>query len=144
MNKTQNETRHLLRNAIQCPDGTILESTHGHDFQHHTQEDGREYFVDGGLNYQRIGYSDEEFTDLSVYSDDPHETIREAFKWTRNFDKNGKRLQKSEQRLLKELSNDHIESLCYFTVKGYPDFINKVFVDEHNYRIDNNIVVDDY
>ena len=26
MSKTQSESRHLLRNAIQCPDGTILES----------------------------------------------------------------------------------------------------------------------
>ena len=96
------------------------------------------------MRYQRTGASDEEYTDLSVYTDDTHEIIREAFKWTRNFDKNGKRLEKSEQRLLKELSNDHVENLCYFTVKGYPDFINKVFVDEHNYRIDNELVVDEY
>ena len=144
MNETQMETRQLLRNAIQCPDGTILESVYQYDFRGHVQEDGREYFVDGGLVYQRVGGSDGEFTNLSVYSDAPHETIREALKWTRNLDKNGKLLEKSEQRLLKELSNDHIESLCHFTVKDYPDFINKVFVNEHNYRIDNDIVVGEY
>lgn len=144
MCNTEKETRHLIRNAIQCPDGTILESVSQHDFQGHVQEDGREYFVDEGLSYQRVGGSDTEYVNLAVYSDDSHEKIREAFKWTRNYNKKGKPLKKSEQRLLKEVSNDHVENLCYFTVRGYPDFINKIFVDEYNYRIDNNIVVDDY
>lgn len=59
----------LIRNAIQCPDGTIIESKHRHDFVLHRQEDGREYFVDGGLDYQRIGYSDNEYKNLSEYGE---------------------------------------------------------------------------
>lgn len=138
------EQRQLLVNKIQCPDGTILESKHRHDYQEHTQEDGRNYLIDGGLNYQRIGFSDEEYTDLSVYADDDHSVIREDFEWTRRMGKNKNLLGEPQVMKLKDLSNNHVESLCYFTVRGYPDFINKVFVDEHNYRIDNNIVVKDY
>lgn len=72
----------LLYNAIMCPDGTLLVSRHQHDFQMHKQQDGREYFVDGGLLYQRIGYSDSEYTNLCICSDDTHEKIREHFEWT--------------------------------------------------------------
>lgn len=135
------EQRQLLVNKIQCPDGTTLESKHRHDFQGHVQEDGREYMVDGGLIYQRIGFSDEEFSDLTVYADDDHSLIREHFEWTRRMDKNKKMLPEPQILKLKDMSNDHIETLCYFTVKGYPDFINKIFVDEHNYRIDHGIVI---
>lgn len=138
------EQRQLLVNKIQCPDGTILESKHRHDYREHTQEDGRTYIIDGGLNYQRIGFSDREYADLSVYADDDHSIIREDFEWVRRMDKNKKLLEEPQILKLKDLSNNHVESLCYFTVKGFPDFINKVFVDEHNYRIDNNIVVKDY
>ncbi|AUR86413.1 hypothetical protein NVP1084O_206 [Vibrio phage 1.084.O._10N.261.49.F5] len=129
--------KQLLVNKIQCPDGTILESRHRHDFQIHTQQDGREYFTDGGLEYQRIGASDEEFTNLAVYTTDPHEKIREEFVWGRNMDKKGKTLVQTEYLKLKDLEDDHVKTLCYFTLKGYPDKINKVFVDEHNWRIDN-------
>jgi hypothetical protein len=128
--------RKLLINKIQCPDGTILESRHRHDFQMHTQEDGREYFIDGGLDYQRIGYSDTDYIDLSIYADDQHEKIRENFVWGRSYDKNKNPLPEVEYILLKDLEDDHVETLCYFTLNKYPDYINKIFVDENNYRID--------
>ncbi len=128
--------KELLVNKIQCPDGTILESRHRHDFKQHTQEDGREYFVDGGLDYQRIGATDEEFTNLVVYSTDPHDKIRESFIWGRNFNKKGKRLPETEYIKLKDLDTEHVKTLCYFTLKGYPEKISKVFVDEYNFRIE--------
>ena len=127
----------ILVNKIQCPDGTILESRHRYDYQEHTQEDGRVYSVEGGLSYQRILHSDKGFTDLTIYSDDTHELIRNNFVWGRNYDKNKNKLPVTEYILLKDLSDDHVETLCYFTVHGYPEQINKVFVDEHNYRIEN-------
>lgn len=74
---------------------------------------------------------------VSIYADAPHEKIREEFIWGRNFDKNGKKLPHTEYIKLKDLDTSHVEALCYFTLKGYPSKINKVFVDEHNYRIDN-------
>lgn len=127
----------ILHNSIMCPDGTILVSKHRHDFQQHKQEDGREYFVDGGFDYQRIGYSDHNYVNLSVYSDEPHEKIREHFEWTRNFDKDMNKLLKPEVVKLKDITDDHLNALVKWTKEGYPEEINKVFVDEVQYRLNN-------
>lgn len=130
--------KEILVNKIKCPDGTILESRYQHDYQCHVQEDEREYFVDGGLQYQRVGSSDDEFTNLAVYSTDSHDKIRDNFVWGRSMDKNGKLLPEVEYIKLKNLTDDHVETLVYFTLHhNYPSKINKVFVDEHNYRIHN-------
>ena len=43
----------LIRNAIQTPDGTILESFSRHDYKTYTDANGKEYMVDGGLSYLR-------------------------------------------------------------------------------------------
>lgn len=124
----------LLHNSIMCPDGTILVSRHQHDFQMHKQEDGREYFVDGGLEYQRIGHSDNEYTNLSVYSDHNHDRIRNNFEWTRNFDKDMNKLPKPERIKLKDITDDHLVALVEWTKEGYPEEIHKVFLDEVSYR----------
>ena len=124
----------LLHNSIQCPDGTILVSKHRYDFKSHTQEDGREYFVDGGLDYQRIGYSDKEYVDLSVRSDDPHEEIREHFEWVRRMNEQGQMLPKPEVVKLKDITDSHLMALVEYTKEGYPEEINKVFVDEIEFR----------
>jgi hypothetical protein len=117
-----------------CPDGTVLVSRHQHDFQMHKQQDGREYFVDGGLLYQRIGYSDNEYTNLCVYSDDLHEKIRELFEWIRHFDKDMNKLPQPETIKLKDITDDHLVALVEWTNSGYPKEIHKVFVDEIEYR----------
>lgn len=141
----------LLHNAIMCPDGTLLVSRHQHDFQMHKQQDGREYFVDGGLAYQRIGYSDNEYTNLCVYSDDPHEKVREHFEWTRSFDKDMNKLPEPEIIKLKDIADDYLIKLVEWTNSSvatmqlssselnwsnrqYPKEIHKVFVDEIEYR----------
>lgn len=140
----------LLYNAIKCPDGTLLVSRHQHDFQMHEQKDGREYFVDGGLLYQRIGYSDNEYTNLCVYSDDPHEKIREYFEWGKRKDGVGKLLDKTVYVKLKDITDDHLIALVEWTKDvaatqlssdelnrsnlQYPKEIHKVFVDEVEYR----------
>lgn len=126
--------RKLLVNKIRCPDGTILQSKRRHDFQEHTQEDGREYFVDGGLEYRRVGHSDGDFEDMACYSDDPHEKIRECFEWTSILNENGERLDEPVVKLLKDLTDDHIDALVSFTAEDYPEHIHKVFVDEKEYR----------
>jgi len=131
----QYKERELLVNKIQCPDGTILESRHRHDYREYKQEDGRFYMIDGGLHYSRRCGKD--YIDLCVYTDDPHDKIREHFAWGRNYDKNGKKLPQTEYILLKDLEDDHVKTLCYYTLKGFPAKINKVFVDEWNIRVDN-------
>lgn len=70
--------RKLILNSIKTPDGTILISRHRHDFVSHTDKvTGKEIFLDGGNDYQRIG--GEGWTDLSIYSDAPFEVIRENY-----------------------------------------------------------------
>lgn len=124
----------LLYNAIKCPDGTLLVSRHRHDFKMHVQEDGREYFVDGGLAYQRIGHSDNGYINLCVYSDDSHEKIREYFEWIRHFDKDMNKLPEPEIIKLKDIQDDHLIKLVEWTKDGYSKEIHKVFVDEVKYR----------
>lgn len=124
----------LLHNSIQCPDGTILVSNYRYDFKSHTQEDGREYTLDGGLDYQRIGYSDKEYIDLSVRSEDPHEKIREHFEWTRCMNEQGQMLPKPEIVKLKDITDSHLLALVKWTKEGYPEEINKVFIDEVAFR----------
>jgi hypothetical protein len=79
-------SEYLVYNAIQTPDGTILESTHRHDYKEHVDEKGGLTFViDGGLLYRRVvggGYKD-----LSITTND-HVIAREYLKWG-TYGKNG-------------------------------------------------------
>ena len=124
----------LLHSCIQCPDGTLLVSRHQHDFVQHIQADGREYFLDGGLQYQRIGYSDQEYINMSAYAEDPHTLIRERFEWGNRFDKDMKPLPKMVYIKLKDITCDHLIALVEYTSSDYPEHIHKVFQDELAYR----------
>jgi len=71
----------LIRNAIQTPDGTIIESLTRHDYKTHTDEiSGLEYMVDGGLSYIRCSTHADQ-VDLSIRTSDGHEIVREAATW---------------------------------------------------------------
>ncbi len=70
----------LIRNAIQTPDGTILESTNRHDCKTYVDANGKFYMVDGGLDYLRRSTNGDEI-DLSLYDDVPHEVIAATLKW---------------------------------------------------------------
>jgi hypothetical protein len=70
----------LIRNALQTPDGTILESTHRHDYKEYTDANGKTYMVDGGLEYSRRTVHDDQIN-LCEYDDAPHERQRNILKW---------------------------------------------------------------
>lgn len=80
----------LLLNQIMTPDGTLLRSTHRHDYREHTDTvTGELYFVDGGLDYQRVAGDMSKAKDLTVYEGDPFDQIRLKFHWgTRGKDGN--------------------------------------------------------
>lgn len=121
----------LLANRIKTPDGTILESLHRHDYKTYIDKNGLEYMVDGGLEYLRRNVQDSApATEMSVYNTDPHETIREAFKWgTRGID--GK--QPLTYVVLKDMTTDHIEAILE-TQTHITQEIRQVFIDELDYR----------
>lgn len=124
----------LLVNKIVCPDGTVLESRHRHDYREHKQADGRIYMVDGGLDYQRIGFSDTKFTNHTYYVGDEHTKIREHFTWKSVLDENSDPLPHPIYRKLKDITDDHLEALIGFTKEDYPDYIHELFVAEKSYR----------
>ena len=126
----------ILVNAIRCPDGTILRSKHRHDFQQHTQEDGRYYAVDGGNDYCRIVASDNYYDWIGVYSGDPHEDIRKCFTWTSYYDADMNPIEPVE-KTLESLTDSHIANIIKWIDNNrsiYPEYILKVFLDEQSYR----------
>ena len=123
--------RNLLVNAIITPDGTRLESLHRHDYKTHTDANGEEYMLDGGLDYVKRSVNKERAVDAFVHDDDTHEVIREAFKWG-TYGKNGD--QPLEMKLLKSLDIEHIEAILE-TQTHLRSHIVKVFEDELEYRL---------
>ena len=58
--------RKLLANVMRTPDGTVLQSNHVHDYVEHTDANGKLYMVDGGVQYIRRTWHDEdEFSYIS-------------------------------------------------------------------------------
>jgi hypothetical protein len=120
----------LLVNAIITPDGTRLESTYRHDYQTYTDANGEEYMIDGGTDYIRRSVNKEPAIDAFVYTDDPHEVIREAFKWG-TYGKNGD--QPLQRKTLASLDTSHIEAILE-TQTQLREHIKKVFKDELMFR----------
>ena len=118
--------RKLIANRIRTPDGTILQSMHRHDYVTYVDKNGKEYMVDGGLDYLRHNRIDDApAEELSVYSDAPHSVIREVFCWgTRGAD--GR--QPLTFKPLKDLTTDHIEAIL--ETQNLPDYMRKIFLDE--------------
>jgi len=113
----------LLVNRWRCPDGTILQSKHRHDFVQHEK-----YFVDGGLDCPRTSI---ELESLCLFGNDPHEEIRKYFMW-------GSRGLKGNEALkwtaLENLEEEHIWSI----IRTQGDYLKKhifdVFHNELKFR----------
>lgn len=127
----------ILRNSIRTPDQTVIESKHRHDYVTHKDKNGETYIVDGGLSYLRRSVNKEPAEDLTVYSDDPIEKIREGFSWG-TYGKEGK--DSLEYILLKGMSNQHIEAIMD---DGHHKHLDNVFRRELCFRKENNIYVED-
>jgi len=128
----------IVCNKIRTPDGKVLESFHRHDYKTHLDKNGTTYGVDGGHEYlKRIGGRD--YTDLSLYDDADHETIREHFCW-------GVRGAYGKQAVLytplANLSDGHIEAILDTQLHIAPH-IQAIFLNELDYRKRDSIEVDD-
>lgn len=123
--------KRLLANKIRTPDGTILQSFHVHDYRVHTDKNGLDYMVDGGLEYlRRTVHPDAPYTELSVYDDDPFDLIRLGFCWgTRG--KDGK--QPLSWIALCNLETSHIEAIIE-TQHQVPEHLLNIFKKELEWR----------
>lgn len=102
----------LIRNAIQTPDGTILESFYRHDYKTHTDANGKTYMVDGGLEYvRRSTHADQ--IDLNLYDTEPHEIQREILTWG-TYGKDGD--QPLQYKSIGKMDTAHIKAVLKLNV----------------------------
>jgi hypothetical protein len=70
----------LIRNRLQTPDGKILESISTHDYVQHRDDNGKLYFLDGGLDYARCSaHGDEVY--MQEWDNDPNPCKTEVQLW---------------------------------------------------------------
>lgn len=120
----------ILLNRIKTPDGTILTSHHTHDYVTHVDKNGYEYMVDGGTSYLRRNiYEDAPYEEMSVYSNEPIEIIRENVEWG-TYGKEGKGNLKYVK--IKDMETEHIHAILsnHYCSSEYED----VFFRELEYR----------
>ena len=121
----------LVYNAIRTPDGTILESFHTHDFKTYVDKNGKEYMVDGGRDYVRRNVHDEApYEELSVYTTDGHDKVREVLKWG-TYGINGD--QPLTYIALKDMNTGHIQA-CLDTVLHIHPVWKQAFEEELKLR----------
>lgn len=126
------QERQLIYSAWKTPDGTILHSSHRHDYVMHYDSISKEWYIlDGGTDYQRCSINIVPPEDLTLYADDSHEKIRKVFMW-KSYGKNFSQPE-GVYTLLKDLTDDHIIAICE-TQTHLPDYIMKVFRNEIRFR----------
>ncbi|PSU43454.1 hypothetical protein C9J12_28145 [Photobacterium frigidiphilum] len=122
--------KNIVFNSIKTPDGTVLISRHQHDYVIYLDANGETYMVDGGTGYLKRNVNSEPFEELSIYSDAPHDEIRQGFYWgTRGKDGN----QPVEFKPLKTLDTDHIEAIIQ-TQTNQPSWRIEIFKAELAFR----------
>jgi len=121
----------LIYNAIRTPDGTVLESKHRHDYVTYQDKNGNEYMVDGGLEYTRRNvHADAPYEELSVYTTDGHDRVREVVKWG-TYGINGD--QPLSHILLKDMNTEHIEA-CLDNIPSMHPAFKESFKEELKLR----------
>ena len=120
----------IVKNSIITPDGTELVSKHVHDFNGYEDKNGKFYAVDGGKEYLRRACDEQDYEETSVYYEDPHDKVREAFTWG-TYGKNGD--QPRQDKLLKDLDTDHIEAILK-TQHQIPTHVREMFETELGLR----------
>ncbi len=73
--------RKIIRNSMRTPDGTHMVSYSRHDYKTYVDKNGEEYMVDGGNDYISRSLNDIPATDTTLYTDMPHEELRDEVTW---------------------------------------------------------------
>ena len=132
--------RFIVANRIELPNGVILHSKRRHDYVA-AEYNGKYYAVDGGNDYKRYVFDVQDFKDVSVYSDDSFEEIREA------LHRGGRGINGDEPLkyvLLKDMSDNWLKNVIEYEQSNRPD--NKYlpfYIAEIKYRKEHNIKIDE-
>ena len=121
--------RKLIKNSIRTPDGTVLESRNVHDYQYHKDKNGEIYMNDGGVEYLRRSVNVIPWEELSLYSDDPFEILRENITWG-TYGRNGN--EPLHYKPISKMSTNHINAI--FSQYRLADYLKEVFEKEISYR----------
>ena len=119
--------KRCVYSALRADDGKIIESRHQHDYQHYTDKKGKQYMLDGGIDYVRWNGNGELIT---VCLEDGHERVREVLSWG-TFGKNGD--EKYHLVKLMDMDTAHIKA-CVATQPLMHPHIAQAFKDELVYR----------
>ena len=121
--------RKLVLNRIRTPDQTVLTSRNRHDFVSHKDKNGELYYTDGGLSYIRRSINKESYEDLSLYSTDSFEKLREGIEWG-TYGRNGD--EELHYKPISNMSSKHIKAiLSQFRLD---DFMKELFEKEIAFR----------
>lgn len=102
----------IVYNAIQTPDGTILQSKYRHDYVQYTDKNGQYYMVDGGLDYPRRGFDKNDYIDLyKLFKDCTLDECTQYLMWGQNYDKDMNKLPETIFKPICELTTDHIQAI---------------------------------
>ena len=131
----------ILQNKIRTPDGTVIESTHRHDYVTHKDANGYTYSVDGGLDYMRRNYVPE-----APYEELSTDTINMEFKEVREIFTWGTRGKCGDEPLVRKaliaLSTDHIVAILK-TQHHISQEVRGLFIAELEWRREVFIEVSD-
>ena len=121
----------LLRNALQTPDGTVLESKTRHDYKEYEDANGWTYMVDGGLDYVRRSVNKHEpAIDLILMEAEPHFFLRDYVTW-------GTYGKQQDQPLsyitIADMTDGHLQAVLDTQKNMYPQ-IGDLMVAELEYR----------
>ena len=97
-----------IASYIITPDKTKLQSFHRHDYKTHTDANGEEYMIDGGLDYVRTSMNKHPAVYHTITMDDPHHLRREHFHWG-TYGKQGN--EPLRWVALKDMETDHIQAI---------------------------------
>lgn len=129
----------MIIRYLDCDGKNKLFSWYGHDYKTWTDpETNKFYMIDGGQGgYNRFsgGLPKEDTLENLI------KEIREDYKWGKNFDKDGNKLEKTEWVLLKDLETDHIYRIIEYLVERLDKLSDStafyIMLQELVYRVKN-------
>lgn len=129
-----NTNLYIIRCAIKCPDSTILETKHSHDYQTHLDAvTGEVYILDGGGYYYRTSVNKVPATMLMITTDDPFELQRTIPFW-RSFGKDGEHYPEGVRMSLEQMEDDHLFNILDTQQHIKGTAVERMFINEVEYR----------